>query len=164
MPRIHPKPEVLSGLIQLLPEAGGRLLRHVRSCSACRELLLPADVSVEPSNLLSWRPSERDVNRTVDGVLAGFRHRIRDAARERDEAQTLLAELLRRRPEHQEMLVRNSRRFHSLCLCGLLLQQSHQTSVDAPAQGERLAALALALVDALDAAWYGAGVLADTRG
>jgi tetratricopeptide (TPR) repeat protein len=160
MLRIHPKPEALSGLIQLPPEARERLRRHVQSCPTCREVLggRPA------GSLLSWRPSARAVGRSIDGVLSSFRSRIQSAAREKAAAPLLLAELLGQRPERREMLARNSRRFRSLALCGLLVERGHEVSVDAPELGERFAVLALALVDGLDAGWYTPRVLADMRG
>ncbi|HEY0554994.1 MAG TPA: hypothetical protein VGG20_12060 [Thermoanaerobaculia bacterium] len=163
MPRIHPKPEVLSRLIQLLPETRARLLHHVQACPPCREGLAgrrPGD----RGGVLSWRPSARAVGRAIDGVLSSFRSRIQAAARERAEAPGLLAALLGQRPERREILARNSRRFRSLALCGLLVERGHEASVDAPGEAARLAALALALVDALDAGWYTPKVLADTRG
>jgi tetratricopeptide (TPR) repeat protein len=163
MPRIHPKPEVLRGLIQLLPETRARLLHHVRSCPFCREALdrRPAR---ERGGVLSWRPSIKAVGRAIDGVLSGFRARIQAAAREQAEAPVLLAALLGQRPERREILARNSRRFRSLALCGLLVERGHEASVDAPGEAERLATLALVLVDGLDAGWYTLRVLADTRG
>jgi tetratricopeptide (TPR) repeat protein len=163
MPRIHPKPEVLRGLIQLLPETRARLLHHVQACPSCREALAGRRPR-ERGGLLSWRPSTKAVARAVDGVLSGFRSRIQAAARERAEAPVLLAVLLGQRPERREILARNSRRFRSLALCGLLVERGHEASVDAPGEAERLAALALALVDGLDAGWYTPRVLADTRG
>jgi hypothetical protein len=163
MPRIHPKPEVLRGLIQLLPETRARLLHHVQSCLSCREALAGRPPR-ERGGLLSWRPSTRAVGRAIDGVLSGFRSRIQAAAREQAEAPVLLAALLGQRPERREILVRNSRRFRSLALCGLLVERGHEASVDAPEEAERLALLALALADGLDAGWYTPRVLADTRG
>lgn len=163
MPRIHPKREILNGLLQLLPEVRGRLLRHLQSCPSCRQAL-EERVPAERGRLLPWRPSAGEAGRTVDLVLAGFRQRIQVAVRERDEAPSLLSELLRHRPERREMLVRNSQRFRNLPLCRLLLQRGYGETFDAPRQGERLAALALGLVDSLDPAWYGEPLLADARG
>ncbi len=97
-------------------------------------------------------------------MLQGLRSRAQAVARERAEAPALLAELLGHRAERQEILACNSRRFRSLALCGLLLQRSHEVSVDDPAEGERLAALALQLAGFLNDGWYGERVLADTRG
>jgi hypothetical protein len=103
-------------------------------------------------------------SRAVDRVLTALLPRIQAAARERDEAPGLLSELLRHPPERRELLVRNSRRFRNLSLSGLLLQQGCGSAVDDPREGERLAMLALALVETLDPSWYGEQVLADARG
>src|SRR5262245_8793583 len=165
MPRIHPHPEVLTGRIQLLPGDQGRLLRHVQGCPSCRRTLEEREPAARgKGNVLSWRPSEAAAGRAVEGALAGFRSRLQAVARERAEAPALLAELLGHRAERQEILARNSRRFRSLALCGLLLQHSHEVSVDDSVQGERLATLALELTGFLDDDWYGERVLADTRG
>lgn len=163
MPRTHPKPEILSGLLELLPEARSRLLQHVRACASCREAL-GAGTPGEPAGLLFWRPSEMAAGQAVDRVLTALLPRIQAAARERDEAPALLAELLRHLPERRGLLVRNSKRFRNLPFCGLLLRRSYRDSVDAPREGERLAMLALELVESLDPSAYGARVLADARG
>lgn len=165
MPRIHPNSEVLTGRIQLLPGDQGRLLRHIQDCPSCRRKLEEREPAGRgEGNVLAWRPPEPAVSRAVDGALAGLRSRVQAVARERAEAPALLSELLGHRAERQEILVRNSRRFRSLALCGLLLQRSHEVSVDDPAQGEHLASLALRLADLLDGGWHGERVLADTRG
>ena len=113
--------------------------------------------------ILSWRMPGTEYGKAVDGVLAEIRPRIWAAEREWAEAPCLLSELLRHTPARREMLVRNSRRFRNLALCGLLLERSHQGIAAAPVQGERLAVLALALVESLDANWYGHWSLADAR-
>jgi len=165
MPRIHPNLEILTGRIQLLPGDQGRLLRHIQGCPSCRRKLEEGRPTRQgEGKVLSWRPSETVASRAVDGVLEGFRSRAQAVARERAEASALLAELLGHREERREILVRNSRRFRSLALCGLLLHRSHEVSVDDPGQGERLASLALRLAGFLDEGWYGERVLADTRG
>ena len=118
----------------------------------------------ESAGLLFWRSPEVTAGRAVDRVLTAFLPRIQAAARERDEAPGLLSELLRHPPERRELLVRNSQRFRNLPLSGLLLQQGCQSSAGDPGEGERLAMLALALVESLDPSWYGEQVLADARG
>lgn len=113
--------------------------------------------------LLPWRAPESEYGRAIDAVLAGMRPRIQSAEQEWAAAPDLLAELLRHTLARRELLARNSSRFHSLALCGLLLARSRQESAEAPWHGERLAALALTLVEALDAEWYGEWALADAR-
>lgn len=165
MPRIHPNSEVLTGRIQLLPGDQGRLQRHIQGCPSCRRKLEAREPGYRrEGNVLSFRPPEGAAGRAVEGALAGLRSRVQAVAREQAEAPALFAELLGHRRERREILARNSRRFRSLALCGLLLQRGHEVSVDDPAQGEELAALALRLAGFLDGGWYGKRVLADTRG
>lgn len=133
MPRIHPKPA------KPTPQSTG-----------------PGQGFVRRSLGLDYGPA-------IDAVLTTFRLRIEAAEQEWSTAPSLLSELLQTTPARQELLVRNSRRFHNLHLCGLLLEQSAQDSARTPRQGERLAALALLLVESLNAARYGDWTLADAR-
>jgi hypothetical protein len=166
MPRIHPKPEILDGLIHLVPEAESRLLRHVRVCPGCRGRLESGGRRApgnDRSNVLPWPVAATEHGRAVDLVLAGLRPRLLAAVREQAEAPLLLSELLEHRPERRELLVRNSERFQNLPLCRLLLQRGYRDTFNTPRQGERLARLALGMVDSLDPAWYGERMLADAR-
>ncbi len=113
--------------------------------------------------VLAWRAPETEYGRTIDGVLAAIRPQMQAAEREWAEAPFLLSELLQQTPAHREMLVRNSRRFRNLALCGLLLERGHGISVASPRRGERLARLSLTLIGSLDAEWYGDWALADAR-
>lgn len=108
-------------------------------------------------------PPEPGYPHAVAGVLAAFRPRFQAAQRETEAAPGLLADLLQYTPERREMLARNSRRFRSLALCGLVLDHGSCEAGDAPGESGRLATLCLVLVDALDAEWYGERVLEDTR-
>jgi hypothetical protein len=100
----------------------------------------------------------------VASVLAAFRPRFQAAQQETAAAPHLLEDLLQHSPERREMLARNSRRFRSLALCGLLLDYgSFEAAEQRPAESERLAILCLLLVDALDGEWYGERLLDDTR-
>jgi len=166
MPRIHPKPEVLDGLIRLITESEDRLLRHVRVCAVCRDRLEAArrpDPGNQGSNVLAWPVAATEHGRAVDLALSGLRPRLQAAVRERAEAPFLLSELLDHRPERRELLVRNSERFQNLPLCRLLLQRGYRDTFNAPRQGERLGLLALGMVDSLDPSWYGERMLADAR-
>jgi tetratricopeptide (TPR) repeat protein len=164
MPRIHPKPEVLDGLIRLVPEAESRLRHHVRACAVCRRRLEAGGRPVpRESNILPWPVGATEHGRAVDLVLAGLRPRLVAAVREQAAAPLLLSELLDHRPERRELLVRNSERFQNLPLCRLLLQRGYRDTFNTPRQGERLARLALGMVDSLDPAWYGERMLTDAQ-
>ncbi len=133
MPRIHPNPEK------------------------------PAPRLTGPQGSPVRRLPGLDYGAAIDAVLAAFGPRIDAAAEESTAAPSLLSELLRNAPGRRELLVRNSRRFRNLPLCGLLLERSSQESFRAPRRGEKLAALALVLVETLNAARYGDWTLADAR-
>ncbi|MEA2600713.1 MAG: MalT-like region [Acidobacteriota bacterium] len=152
MPRIHPRLEILRWPEGLLPEVRERAAAHVLTCPACGE---------------SWtgpeEPSDSGYDRVLDRVLTSLQPRFEAAIRELATAQELLEDLLRHPPERREMLVRNSRRFRNLALCSLLLDRSGQAVHYDPRQGERLARLALILVDALDEEAYGELLLEDSR-
>lgn len=128
--------------------------------------LVPVPVLVSASTLADppvW-PPEPGYALVVASVLAAFRPRFQAAQQETAAAPYLLEELLRHSPERREMLARNSRRFRSLALCGLLLDYgSFEAAEQHPAKSERLANLCLVLVDALDGEWYGERLLDDTR-
>jgi|SRR6185295_688812 len=123
----------------------------------CPKPVLPLE------GVLVWHAPETDYGRTIDSVMAAIRPQIQAAEREAAVAPALLSELMRRTPAHREMLARNSRRFRNLALCGLLLERGHRGIAAAPCRGERLARLALTLIDSLDAEWYGHWALADAR-
>ena len=75
MPRIHPKPEVLDGLIRLITESEDRLLRHVRVCAVCRDRLEAArrpDPGNQGSNVLAWPVAATEHGRAVDLALSGL--------------------------------------------------------------------------------------------
>jgi tetratricopeptide (TPR) repeat protein len=152
MPRIHPRLEILRWPEGLLPELREKAVAHVLTCRKCGE---------------SWtggeEPSDPGYDRAIDRVLASFRPRFEAMARELAAARELLENLLLCSPERRELLVRNSRRFHNFHLCGLLLERSQQAVHYDPRQGERLARLALILVDELDEGVYGEQRLEDVR-
>ena len=154
MPRIHPKAEVLDGLLRFFPEERNRLLRH-RS----RPREAPKG---KGRQVLSWRSSGAEYDRAVDDVLDRFRPRLEAAVREMAEAPGLLSEILGNPPEQWEALARGER-FRSFALCRLLLDRSYEETIETPGEGERLAALALTITDSLDPARYGDRVLADAR-
>jgi tetratricopeptide (TPR) repeat protein len=152
MPRIHPRLEILHWPEDLLPELRERAVAHVLTCPACGE---------------GWtgreEPTDPGYDRALDRVLASFGPRFEAVAREVATARELLEDLLRHSPEQRELLVRNSQRFRNFQLCGLLLERSQQAAHYDPCQGERLASLALILVDELDEGVYGELLLEDAR-
>ena len=119
---------------------------------------IPTEVTCPPG----W-PPEPGYPHAVAGVLAAFRPRFQAAQQETAAAPELLDALLELKTERREMMARNCRRFHSLALCGLVLDHGCMEAADDPTAGERLGHLCLVLVGALDAGWYGERLLDDTR-
>ncbi len=172
MPRIHPKPDVVQGLIRLLPEGQRRVLRHTRDCPLCRsrarsELPTPRPaVRVEPreqGRLLLWDRSEDGYGIAVDRVLRGLQERLSGAAREQAAAPVLLAELTRHPAARRTMLPRNSARFRILALVNAILQASREATSKGAQQSQEWAELALELADMLDPERYGVQVIEDAR-
>ena len=157
MPRIHPKPEILDGLLRFFPEERDRFRRYL-----VRELETRKEVEGR-GRVLHWRSSGAEYDQAIDNVLDRFRPRLDAVVRELAEAPALLSALLRSPAERWEELVRKGQGFRNLSLCRLLLERSYQESIETPHQGERLAALALVVADLLDPALYGGRVLEDAR-
>ncbi|HVR95264.1 MAG TPA: tetratricopeptide repeat protein [Thermoanaerobaculia bacterium] len=169
MPRIHPKPDVVQGLIRLLPEGRRRVLRHTRDCPVCRsrgrsEPAAPRPAGRrKPGQLLLWKRSEDSYGLVVDRVLGRLRERLSDAAREQEAAPALLAELARHPAARRSMLSRNSARFHTLPFVHATLCASREATGKSAQQSQEWAELALELSDLLDPERYGVRVIEDAR-
>jgi len=83
--------------------------------------------------------------------------------RERIEAEVLVPELLRHRPERQRLLLRNDPRFHTWGVLEQLLERGRDGILAASAESERLAALALDQAPHLDISYYGLTRIEDMR-
>ncbi len=87
----------------------------------------PTEVACPPG----W-PPEPGYPHAVAGVLAAFRPRFQAAQQETAAAPGLLDALLELKTERREMMARNCPRFHSLALCGLVLDQGGMEAGDDP--------------------------------
>jgi len=168
MPRIHPKAGPIEALVAHLSEEQRSLLRHALGCPTCRAALLAALEPAGPENaglgrLLAWQPPERSYGRTVDAALRRLEPRLCLAQREQAEAPALADELLLHPADRRLALLDEGDRFRSLALAQLLGERSHAARRDGYRSAE-LAALALGVVERLDAELYGARLLADARG
>ncbi len=169
MPRIHLKEGPIEALVAHLPEAQRRILRHALSCATCRAALLAA---LDPADgggsglgrLLPWRPTERSYGKTIDAVLRRLEPRLCVAQCEQAEAPALADELLAVPAAERAALLAAGDRFRSLGLAQLLGERSQAAGFTDGRRAAELAELALAVVDRLDAASYGARLLADARG
>jgi tetratricopeptide (TPR) repeat protein len=84
-------------------------------------------------------------------------------ARERGAAPQLLSRLIGLIPERQQLLLRNSRRFHTWGLLELLLQYGEEENFIDPAHGEEVSRLALEVSNHLDSSFYGKERIEDMR-
>ncbi|HEY0555432.1 MAG TPA: hypothetical protein VGG20_14310, partial [Thermoanaerobaculia bacterium] len=88
---------------------------------------------------------------------------MRVLEKERNEAPGLLAQLRARTDEQREIMLRNSRRFHTWGLLELVVEQTLVTSLQNPRHGEEWGRLALRIADFLESGRYGAERLEDLR-
>ena len=166
MPRIHPKLETLDGALGRLPGARRAILSHAMECPRCRALLdqrRKGAGEAPPEEAPARRSSGVDYDDILERVLHRIQPRVCAAERDRVEAPALFAELMRHPPERMEILVRNSDRFRNFSLCELLLNASREESPRTPDRAERLAHLALLIVERLDPQRLGAEPLEDAR-
>jgi tetratricopeptide (TPR) repeat protein len=171
MPRIHPKGGPIEALVAQLPEAQRRTLRHALGCATCRAALLaaldpagPGEPGLGLGRLLTWRPTERSYGKTIDAVLRRLEPRLCVAQLEQAEAPALADELLAAPAAERAALLDAGDRFRSLGLAQLLGERSRATGFADGRRAVELADLALAVIDRLDDAGYGARLLADARG
>lgn len=172
----HPISQDLTRWLKAMSAAGDRrLLRHVLQCSTCREqALADLDRLEDPTALadLLHYPSRNGAPAPPDPVpddryAAMFRRFssqvVSRAQREHQEAVRLFDELMSLSPAQQELKIRNGGRYRSPALAQALLQRSREVGFDEPGEGERLALLGLAAVEAADTQAYGQRLLDDLR-
>jgi len=162
--KIHPSEEVLEGLLQSLDGAGQKALRHLIECEPCRSRLAGPSDSRDWAPVLPMRPARSmEYDTAFERSWSAAAEWIHVVARERGEAPDLLAELREHTGEQREILLRNSRRFHTWGLFELLVEESLKASLQDPGDGEALGLLALRLSDFLVAERYGVERLEDLR-
>lgn len=170
MPRIHPKPDVIDSMLELVPELRLKVLRHLCDCPTCYTLWIGAPIEekqgaapAEGGRVLPWRPPMAEYGTAIDRVLSDIQVRFQEAEWERAAAPGLLEELRRHPPERASWLIAGSARFHSLALLHLLVRTADEEVHRDPQQAERWAGLALHLADHLDPDRFGARVIEDAR-
>jgi len=99
----------------------------------------------------------------LDRVESRMADREREVAKERASAPALFVELMRFVPDQQLLLIRNSPRFRTWCLCELLVEQCRAKTVQDPRGVETLAQLSLAVASRLDPSYYRAGLIQDLQ-
>ena len=110
------------------------------------------------------RPEAADVESEAwDRIFAKLEQRLVLIASERTAAPRLLAELLRRPETERGAAVRAGRRFRSVALCDLLLDESSDAGCYASSEAIALAELGILVADHLDTRYYGSAVVHDMR-
>jgi tetratricopeptide (TPR) repeat protein len=166
--RIHPHDSLLRDFASGALEDYETLLNHLVICEDCRRrlhLLLPSHLVADQQVLEFNR--RRDVLADYEPALSRATSRLQGLEtayfRERMGAKLLLSELLAHPAERQILLIRNSPRFQTWGLCELLLKRSREENFHDAVLGEKLAQLALELLEHLDVGYYGAEPLDDLR-
>ena len=151
--KIHPHDLLLLELAADPAAGTPRLCCHLAACEACRRRLHALAPSrcppVDPgrfrgSALPDYGPALARSERLAESWRASF-------ARERAAAPGLLAELLSHPAPRRRLLLGNSRRFRTWCLCELLVEGCRSTGPEV----EEWTRLALHLAGLLDPAVYG---------
>jgi tetratricopeptide (TPR) repeat protein len=161
---------LLQELAVTSPETRKKCLEHLSTCPECRDKLLwlhtlgphfPQATKILPfgrsqSPLAGYEPALENASRSLGAIESSY-------FSERTAAPGLYAELTQHPIDRHVLLVRNCPRFHTWGFCELLLDRSREQNFSDPILGERLALLAVEVLDHLDASLYGAEPLEDLR-
>jgi len=110
------------------------------------------------------RPEEADVESEAwDRIFAKLEQRLTLIASERTAAPRLLDELLQRPAAERGAVVHAARRFQSLALCDLLLDESCEAGSHGSSEAIALAELGILVADHLDTRYYGSAVVHDMK-
>lgn len=143
----HPQPEVLEAFLDSLGVFDAGLVLHLLRCAECNSRAFNALAPAEQRRgLLALRRDLEAVDYSTvwKRIEEASREAVAVLRRERDEAQPLLAELLRHPPEKRVEQVAKAR-FHSWPLAEALLEEG----LERPAEREELARLALSIAEHL---------------
>lgn len=110
------------------------------------------------------RPEDADVESEAwDRIFAKLEQRLTLIASERTAAPRLLDELLQRPAAERGAAVHAGRRFQSLALCDLLLDESCDAGSHVSSEAIALAELGIVVADHLDTRYYGSAVVHDMK-
>jgi tetratricopeptide (TPR) repeat protein len=160
--RIHPNDTTLEKLLAPLdtPELR-RILLHLLRCERCRgraARFIEREAG-RPGRVLPW-PSA-GYRALLDRVVERANRAGIPLSREQAEAPILLGELLMLPEEVRRERVLADPRFRSWALADLLLDRSRDDAYEDPGRGERVARLALTVVESLDPARDDPRLIAD---
>lgn len=150
--RVHPTSFSGSKVHRLKQDKLALIDEHIAACRRCQR----------------WLNAKRSTaNRSYDTALAVSTCRFSELQaayeKERIEAKSLVAELLRQPEKRRVVLIRNARRFQTWGVLERLLELCFQKIPRKPQAGEELAHLALQVAEDLDAALYGAEAIEDMK-
>jgi tetratricopeptide (TPR) repeat protein len=168
--RIHPHDLLLQELAATSPETRKRCLEHLSTCQECQDKLLwlytlgphlPQVTKILPfgrgrSHVAEYDPALENASRSLSLIENSY-------FGERVAAPGLYTELIQHPIDRHVLLVRNCPRFHTWGFCEFLLRRSWEQNFLDPTLGERLALLAVEVLDHLDASIYRAEPLEDLR-
>ncbi len=144
----HPSREVLERflLAQLPASESRRVLRHLLSgCLECQREAGAAWKNTQPST--TSLPIDPALDARYDEVLDRVFRRVerveQQLARERAQAQELLAQLEPHPIQRQRLMLRNSSKFKNRALCEQMIKASHDRGFKDPARSLELAELAI---------------------
>lgn len=151
--RIHPPDLRLRRLLLASRDTQDSIQEHVSTCARCR------------SRIEALR--ERLESPAYDAALSINVRRLNEVqaayAKERTEAKSLVAEVLKHPAERQRILIRNHSRFHTWGVFEHLIETSREETSSNPKVAEHWAELALDLSEHLDKSTYGAEAIEDLR-
>lgn len=156
---------------QLRQEAVDALLTHITGCATCRKKLSESSsteaLSSHPFRVAIDRgggsiPKEA-YSRILDKVFLSIIEENRGIEDQRSNAAALFAELSSLSFTQQELLIRNSSRYHVWALAERFLAESRRRWTEDPRHSEDLAQLAVEIAQQLKVAGFRARLLSDLK-
>ncbi len=153
---------------RFLPGEERELAAHLLSgCDRCSEQVSELHLANQASQQSAFSPSQREAGQYSDIVSSSIISSLkasRSLEAARASAPQLLSDLLRFAPERRQIVVCNSRRFHDLGLCELLLKESEAQWFRSGTMAKDHAELAVAVAETLEVKGHNPRILADLRG
>ncbi len=153
------------------PVENREIVQHlVSGCCECSKIARsywPVDGAGESGSAdmpYSWTAEGHfDVTEAFERVLRTIADEETALDREREQAPRLLAELDSHPAPRRQLLVRNSSRFQTWSLCELVIDRSFEAGFESPPTAVELAALGVAIAEALDVDRYSSSLVRDLR-